>query len=342
MKYSEDNNKAAKNRKEYLDSIVNVLNQRRLQADSNRKAHFEEMKNNQELYRKELGDMLGWPLNEEETGVTGVESTLLCEEDGVEVYRMQFTLKIGIVFSGLLYKHKNCDKMPFVIAQHGGGGTAELCGGILEIGTQNYNQMVERTVKKGANVFAPQLLLWNPTLFAPVLNDSNWSGGRNQIDVKLKQVGSSITAIEIYSIKSVIDYFENEDYVDKTKIGMLGLSYGGFYTMHTAALETRIKTAFSCSQYNDNYKVFFPDWVWFNSANKFLNNEVASLIYPRKFLIAVGSNDAVFPVEPVAAQFENLKKMAQGDWVELEVFNGSHEFINDDKMLNKFFEELLK
>lgn len=342
MKYSEGYNKASQNRKDYLDSILNVIEKKRIEADKNRKNHFEEMKANLEKYRKELGDMLGWPLNAQETGVLSATSTLLCEEDGVEVFRMQFNLKIGISFSGLLFKHKTDKKLPFVIAQHGGGGTAELCSGLLEIGTQNYNQMVERTVKKGANVFAPQLFLWNPNIFEPALNENSWIGGRQEVDVKLKQVGSSITAIEIYSIQSVIDYFEDKDFVDKDKIGMLGLSYGGFYTMHTAAFETRIKAAYSCSQYNDSYKVFFPDWVWFNSANKFLTNEVASLIYPRKFLISVGTNDVVFPVDSAKEQFDNLKQLLPGDWTELEVFEGDHEFSKNEDMLDKFFAALSK
>jgi dipeptidyl aminopeptidase/acylaminoacyl peptidase len=341
MKYSEGYNGAKKYREDYFNSITSVLNERRIIADKNRKAHFDKMKNNQEEYRRELANMLGWPLGEE-TGVIDVNSVLLTDEDGVEVYRMQFKLKIGIVFSGLLYKHKSNKKLPFVICQHGGGGTAELCGGLLEIGTQNYNNMVERTVKKGANVFAPQLFLWNGNIFEPIVEGQDWRETRQQIDSSLKQVGSSITAVEIYAIKSVIDYFENKDFVDRDKIGMLGLSYGGFYTMHTTALETRIKVGFSCSQYNDRYLRTFADWVWFNSASKFFDNEVASLIYPRKFLIAVGTNDPVFPVKSVEKEFKKLKEMIDGNWVELEIFEGDHEFTKDDNMLNKFFTALLK
>lgn len=342
MKYTESNNAPEKLRKSYYNSIIKVLDKQRKKADSKRNAYFLKMQNNKEKYRKELAKMFGWPLVNTKTGVKSATSTLLCEENGVEVYRITFKLKIGLSFSGLLYKHIGDKKLPFVICQHGGGGTPELAGGLLEISTQNYNNMIERVVKKGANVFAPQLLLWNGNIFEPTIDNKTWEQLRREVDSSLKQVGSSITAIEIYAIKSVIDYFETKPFVDSDKIGMLGLSYGGFYTMHTTALETRIKVGFSCSQYNDRYLRAFPDWVWFNSASKFFDNEVASLIHPRKFLIAVGTNDPVFPVSAVETEFKKLKEMISGDWVELEIFEGDHEFTRDDNMLDKFFTALLK
>jgi hypothetical protein len=202
MKYSEGYNGAKKYREDYFNSITSVLNERRIIADKNRKAHFDKMKNNQEEYRHELANMLGWPLGEE-TGVVDVNSVLLTDEDGVEVYRMQFKLKIGIVFSGLLYKHKSNEKLPFVICQHGGGGTAELCGGLLEIGTQNYNNMVERTVKKGANVFAPQLYLWEVAKYGNNID-------RTKTDNK---IFSSISPKSMVGTQSKVDSKRNLRYL---------------------------------------------------------------------------------------------------------------------------------
>ena len=48
----------------------------------------------------------------------------------------------------------------------------------------------------------------------------------------------------------VMDFFEKESYV--STIGMIGHSYGGFYTLHTAALDERVKAAI-CNSYFCNF-----------------------------------------------------------------------------------------
>ena len=44
---------------------------------------------------------------------------------------------------------------------------------------------------------------------------------------------------------NAITYMCKKDYVNEDKIGMIGLSYGGYYTMHTMAADTRIKAGYS-------------------------------------------------------------------------------------------------
>ena len=135
---------------------------------------------------------------------------------------MQFELFDGFYFYGILIRHKTDKKLPLVISQHGGLGTPEICCSFFD--SANYNDMSERIFDKGVNVFAPQLDLWQEERFGP-------SGKRNDFDMKLKQLGGSIAALEIYSVMRCIDYFEKADYCNG-KFGMAGLSYGGFYTMY--------------------------------------------------------------------------------------------------------------
>jgi fermentation-respiration switch protein FrsA (DUF1100 family) len=61
-------------------------------------------------------------------------------------------------------------------------------------------------------------------------------------------VGSSVSAVEIYGIKRILDYFENKPFV--SNLGMIGVSYGGFYTLFTAALDTRIKATVASTMYD--------------------------------------------------------------------------------------------
>ena len=64
---------------------------------------------------------------------------------------------------------------------------------------------------------------------------------RVKINNDLKRFGLSITAIEIKGIMKAIDYLIENEAFDKEKIGMTGLSYGGYYTLYTMAAEKRIK-----------------------------------------------------------------------------------------------------
>ena len=201
--------------------------------------------------------MLGWPLNDEsfDYDVT-VSQERLSDEGKYAIFRISFKIMDEITMTGLLLKYNDDEKRPFVISQHGGLGTPELIAGVYG-DTCNYNEMTQRILSLGANVFAPQLLLWQQ-------EDYGVDYDRIAIDAKLKRVGSSITAIEIFGITKIIDYFEKQDYV--TNIGMIGLSYGGFYTLFTSAVDTRIKSAISCSFFNTREKYAWPDWTWNNSS----------------------------------------------------------------------------
>lgn len=106
--------------------------------------------------------------------------------------------------TGLFFKVDGEEKKPLVIAQHGGQGTPELISGVYGK-TDIYNDMLQRIRENGVHVFAPQLLLWS--------DDYNVEFDRKAIDARLKRVGSSITAVEIYRIIRILDYFEAQKYV---------------------------------------------------------------------------------------------------------------------------------
>ena len=136
-----------------------------------------------------------------------------------------------------LFFQKDEKKRPLVIVQHGGLGTPEFISNFYD-DTANYNHMLERVVQYDVHAFAPQLLIWSQEEYQLPFN-------RQEIDARLKRVGSSVTAVEVYGIMRILDWFEAQDYVKN--FGMVGLSYGGFYTLTTTALEPRIQSAVSCS-----------------------------------------------------------------------------------------------
>lgn len=68
---------------------------------------------------------------------------------------------------------------------------------------------------------------------------------RQQIDDRMRLIGTSLTAVEIAKITSAIDELVKLPEVDAERIAMVGLSYGGDYAQVTPAIDSRIKVSVS-------------------------------------------------------------------------------------------------
>ena len=77
---------------------------------------------------------------------------------------------------------------------------------------------------------------------------------------------------------------------------MMGLSYGGCYTLYTAAIDTRIDAAVSSCFFNERNRYLWSDWSYFGFMNEFNDAEVCALICPRALMIEVGDSDTLFAV----------------------------------------------
>ena len=145
---------------------------------------------------------------------------------------MTFTFFGDLKFYGIYFEQTmQPSAAPFVFGFHGGDGTPEMVSSI-HFNSSNYRHLVRRMTDRGANVFAPQFLLWS------VANYGN-KYDRLLIDGKLKQLGGSITAMELYFLQGALDYFLSQEQVNAEKIGVAGLSYGGMYALHLAARPAR-------------------------------------------------------------------------------------------------------
>lgn len=333
MKYREEKNVTQTYKEKYVEDIEKIIEKRQKEAEYIRKEYVKDIFSNQEKYRRDFKKMLGWPLvdyHTDELPKTDIE--LLSKEDGYEIYRMKIEVVEDLHMTGLFFKSEGEDKKPLVLVQHGGLGTPELISGFYG-DTSNYNDMLQRVRKNGVHIFAMQLLLWN--------DDYDVEFDRNSLDARLKRVGSSITALEIFGLMRVMDYFEKQDYI--SSFGMVGLSYGGFYTLFTTAIDTRIKSAISCSFFNKRDIISWSDWVWFESAFKFDDTEVACLVYPRKLHIAIGDNDDLFDYKYGVESFEKIKEMCEKvgiEWLTFELFNGTHEFFKNDEPIQKLIYDI--
>ncbi len=334
MNYKEIFGDSAIYKEDYVCGLSSLIKKREKEAQACRAKRAALLTEHTERYRDELKNMFGYPLNEAKPLVLPqVKTETLSQEDDYTIYRVRIEILEDLWMTGLYFRLHSEEKRPLVIVQHGGEGTPELIAGIYGF-TNNYHDMLMRVLRQGVHVFAPQLLLWRTDRFG-VPYDRKW------IDAKLKRVGSSITAVEVFGLMRAMDYLETLPEI--SCFGMVGLSYGGFYTQMTAALDTRIKSAVSCSYFNERDRHAGTDWTWRDSAYLFDDAEIALLVYPRKLYLAVGERDELFACDGAKESFSVLRKYCQTigtDWVEFFTFDGAHEFFYTDDTLQKLAQDL--
>jgi dienelactone hydrolase len=216
-------------------------------------------------------------------------------------------------------------KAPLIISMHGGGGSPEVA---LFHGGANYHDMVRGGVKRGYIVFAPQHLFSAPGYPRDV---------RNKTDERLRLVGTSLTAIEIAKITRSLDVILKRPEVDPTRVGMVGLSYGGYYALVTPAIDTRIKVSVSSCYYGvqegryERDELSVPsDFKFKDRFTLFKDSDIVALICPRALEIQAGSADDEDHREPgkrlAPLSAEYYSKLDLKDRFRHLVFNGKHEF----------------
>jgi hypothetical protein len=336
MKYRETYTDTASYKRDYLSGLEALIAKRQRDAEDQRNAYVKDIFLDPERYRGELRRMLGYPLSDErEREVPTVTMEKLSDEDFYSVYRMRYEVTDGLIMTGLFFRIAGEEKRPLVIVQHGGEGTPEAISGVYGF-TSNYNDMLMRVIRNDVHAFCPQLLLWKTEKYGVPYD-------RNDIDERLKSAGSSIAAVELYGIMRALDYFESLSEIEG--FGMVGLSYGGFYTQFMTALDVRIRAAISCAYFNKREVCHYPDWTWFASLRKFDDAELACLVYPRKLYLEVGKSDPLFGYESAEAAFERLRMLCADigtEWVEFIPFDGVHEFCPDDEPIKKMIEDIKK
>ena len=328
--YSEAMDKDTSYRAEFLSGIECFLQRAKEDATKKREAFITPQlyKENPESYREKFLNMLGFPLTEKREMPT-VEKTFVTQDLNVDIYRLTFSFTNGLRYYGLYFKQtENTKVAPFVFGFHGGAGTPELVSS-LHLNSTNYNHLVRRLTDMGANVFAPQLLLWRT-------DDYGNAYDRLETDGRLRQLGGCVTALEIYLMQCALDYFIANEEVNEDKIGVAGMSYGGMYALHFAAVDTRVKACYSCSFVCDVFQWVKDDWSYQNAQNTFGIAETAALIAPRPLVVAMGLDDPAYqkgtdiecerivPYYTVFNQSKNFKYCT---------FQGSHEVDKSDEEL---------
>jgi dienelactone hydrolase len=233
-------------------------------------------------------------------------------------------------------------KVPLVIAAHGRGGMPERPkDGKLTVVSRRNRDLAYGALQKGYAVWEPMFIFYSQQHPADI---------RERLEVRARQSGTTLPAIEIAKIIGGLNALLASQPIDAKRIAMVGMSYGGFYTLYATALEDRIRVAVVAAYFNDRKAVLASsepfgvlDWRFHNSLRWFRDETMAALICPRPLQIQSGDHDQLFPIEgarqtvPAARRFyERLNIADRFSFVE---FVGRHDFNGDAAwtFIDRFF-----
>jgi dienelactone hydrolase len=148
-------------------------------------------------------------------------------------------------------------------------------------------------------------------------------------------LGQTMIGWRVWDVMRTIDWIQTRPELDAKRVGCMGISGGGTCTQFTAALDLRIKAAFTSGYLNtfrdsimslshciDNYVPGILNWAE--------NYDVASLIAPRFLFSEGGDRDPIFPVHATRESFARVRKvydiLGASDRAQQEIFEGKHSF----------------
>ncbi len=284
-------------------------------------------------WRSRLQQSLGYPPPDfDRATATDPVQDIDAGSDEIAVYReLRIPALPGVQIVGLYVRPKSArptDKLPLVIAAHGRDGEpAPTADGKLPLILKSNRDLAFEALKHGYAV-------WMPRFVHYAKDDPRF---RDRLTMRAWEAGTSLPAIEIAKLVKAIDVLAARPDIDADRIAMMGLSYGGFYTLYTTALDPRIKVAVVAAYFNDRAAVLdagepqgFLDWRFNASLSLWRDPDVAALVAPRPLLILAGRQDQIFPIAgarrtapEVAKIYERLGVPANFQFHE---FVGRHDF----------------
>ena len=235
---------------------------------------------------------------------------------------------------GILLAPKNLkpgELRPVVVTQHGYNG---LPRHVVEGNDPYYHNFAARLAERGFVVFAPHNFYRNTDRF-------RW------LDKKAKALKLTMFSFITAQHQQILNWLGSLPFVDATRVGFYGLSYGGTTAMIVPPLLEGYALSICSANFNEDIHkltavdrgysyMYHPTWEvpYFNLGNTFGHAEKAYLMVPRPFMVERGHHDGVGMDRWIAGEYAKVRRLyAQlgiPDQAHIQFFNGGHTILGDD------------
>jgi dienelactone hydrolase len=171
----------------------------------------------------------------------------------------------------------------------------------------------------------------------PHHRDLTRHGPRDQCNlhqIRAQILGRSMLGMNIHDGKCALDYLAQLPYVNRERLGVMGLSLGGTMTTWMAVCDPRIKAA-DIICYSDRFADFAIRDVNFCGSQITQGlyamcdvPDLQGLIAPRPLLVEIGTHDGCFRIESAMSCYRELEKIYRAagasEKLELDLFPGGH------------------
>ena len=217
------------------------------------------------------------------------------------------------------------ERRPVVVVQHGRHG---LPRETIDRQVPFYNDFGSALADRGFVVFAPHNLYRGEDRY-------RW------LDRKANTIRATLFSFILGQHERILDWLASLPFVDGTRIGFYGLSYGGETAVRIPPLLDKYALSICSGDFNQwTRKVAATDQPWsfmrtlewempyWNWGHTFDYAELAYLIFPRPFMVERGHLDLVGRDQWVAHEYAKVRflyaQLGMADRTDIEFFQGGH------------------
>jgi dienelactone hydrolase len=251
-------------------------------------------------------------------------------------YEVMLDVYPEVIASGILLVPKDLrpgERRPVVVCQH---GRNDLPVRLVEGNTNYSNDIAAKLADQGFIVYVPQ----NPYRGE---DHYRWLSRKGQA------IKKSLFSFIVAQHEQLLRWLGSLSFVDSSRIGFYGLSYGGETAMRVPAILEGYCLSICSGDFGDwtrkvtdthSWRSYMYTIEWempyFDMGTKFSYAEMAYLIFPRPFMVERGHHDMVQPDEWVAGEYGKVRyfydQFNRGDKTTIEFFNGGHSMRLDESV----------